>query len=93
MPTITIEAIHGDAEPRRWTLKERIVADNLASDHYAEYLIERLSWAIADAEAIESRPSDVDTDRQNAPRRVQLKTRPRGDRRPSPLGASTRVRP
>ena len=54
MPRIIIKAVHTDGKPRRWTLSERIVADNLASDHYAAQLIERLRWATADAEALES---------------------------------------
>jgi hypothetical protein len=60
MPRVIVEAVHADGEPRRWTLSERIVSDNLATDHYAEYLIERLSWATADAEAIEAGSADVD---------------------------------
>jgi hypothetical protein len=55
MPRITVHAIHADGEPRRWTLSERIVAENLDSDHYITQLIERLAWATADAEAQESR--------------------------------------
>jgi hypothetical protein len=42
MPRITIEAVNTDSGRRRWTLSERIVAENLASDHYAHHLIERL---------------------------------------------------
>jgi hypothetical protein len=60
MPRITVEAVHADGEPHRWTLSERIVADNLTSDRYADHLLERLSWATADAEAIESRSSEVE---------------------------------
>jgi hypothetical protein len=59
MPRITVQALHGDGEPRRWTLSERIVADNLDSDHYVTQLIERLSWATADAEALESQSADL----------------------------------
>ena len=54
MPRITIKAVHTDGKPRRWTLSERITTDNLASDHYATQLIDRLRWATADAEALES---------------------------------------
>jgi hypothetical protein len=56
MARITVQAVHADGEPRRWTLSERIVAGNLASEHYATQLLERLSWAAADAEALESAP-------------------------------------
>jgi hypothetical protein len=60
MARITVHAVHTDGEPRRWTLSERIVAANLDSGHYVAQLIERLSWATADAEAIES-PADDPT--------------------------------
>jgi hypothetical protein len=55
MPRITVHAVNSAGEPRRWTLSERIVAENLDSDHYIAQLIERLAWATADAEAQESR--------------------------------------
>jgi hypothetical protein len=55
MPRITVHAVNAPGEPRRWTLSERIVAENLDSDHYVTQLIERLVWAVADAEAQESR--------------------------------------
>jgi hypothetical protein len=53
MARITVEAVHADGEPRRWTLSERIVAENLVSDHYVAQLLERLVWATRDAEALE----------------------------------------
>jgi hypothetical protein len=56
MPRITVQAVNRPGEPRRWTLSERIVAENLDSDHYVSQLIERLAWATADAEAQESDP-------------------------------------
>jgi hypothetical protein len=54
MPRITVHAVNSPGEPRRWTLSERIVAENLDSDHYVNQLIERLTWATADAEAQEA---------------------------------------
>jgi hypothetical protein len=81
MPRIIVEAVHTDGEPRRWTLSERIVTDNLATDRYADHLIERLSWATADAEAIEAGASDVETDRQDGLRPGQLPRGSRDDRR------------
>ncbi len=69
MPRITIEAVHADGQPRRWTLSERVAAPNLDSDHYVAQLVERLGWATADAEAIEaqSAPSRA---WQSVPRRA-----------------------
>ena len=59
MARIVIQALHSDGELRRWTLSERIVAENLDSDHYVTQLVERLSWATADAEALESPSLDL----------------------------------
>jgi hypothetical protein len=80
MPRITVKAVHADGEPRRWTLSERIVTDNLASDHYATQLIERLRWATAEAEALEVQPTP-DSD-LSAPHRAARtrRTRPREQR-------------
>jgi hypothetical protein len=63
MARIIVQAVHGDGEPRRWTLSERTSADNLADEHYATQLLERLSWATADAEALES-SAPIRTDRR-----------------------------
>ena len=52
MARIVVQAVHADGELRRWTLSERIVAKNLDSDHYVAQLLERLTWAAADAEAL-----------------------------------------
>jgi hypothetical protein len=51
MARIVVQPVHPEGERRRWTLSERIVAENLESDHYVTQLIERLRWATADAEA------------------------------------------
>lgn len=67
MPRITVEAVHSDGKPRRWTLSERIVAENLDSDHYVAQLLERLIWATADAEALELPPADSGATRRARP--------------------------
>ena len=54
MPRIIVEALHTNGEPRRWTLSERVLTANLASDHYVYQLLERLTWATADAEGLEA---------------------------------------
>jgi hypothetical protein len=58
MARIVVHAVHSDGEPRRWTLSERIVPENLDSDHYVTHLIERLRWATADAHAEESQSAE-----------------------------------
>lgn len=65
MVRITVHAVHAYGVPRRWTLNERIVAEHLKSDHYAGQLLERLRWATADAEALESQAPDLNADLSN----------------------------
>jgi hypothetical protein len=74
MARILIQAVHSDGESRRWTLSERIVAENLSSDHYVTQLIDRLSWATADAETLESSTVDVVSQRDRETRRPRPTT-------------------
>jgi hypothetical protein len=66
MARIIVQAARRDGKPRRWTLSERFVPQNLADEHHATPRLERLRWATADAEALEShtpdRPADHDGD-------------------------------
>jgi hypothetical protein len=75
MPKIIVQAINADGEPRRWTLSERIVAENLESEHYAAQLMQRLAWAAADAEALESRSQGPGADSQAARGARPIRTR------------------
>jgi hypothetical protein len=61
MPKIIIQT-DLPPESRDVTLSERLVAANLESSHYTTQLIERLSWATADAEAIERAAGSSDPD-------------------------------
>jgi hypothetical protein len=79
MPRITVQAVHRPGEPRRWTLSERIVAENLDSDHYVSQLIERLAWATADAEAQESDPPHTPVGVERAHRPVRPKSTVSGE--------------
>ena len=94
MPRIIIEALNADGEPRRWTLTERIVAENLDSDDYVHQLTKRLSWATADAEDLEagfSKAGDNDpggTLRSSRAARTRSDSRARSRR----TSAETRVR-
>jgi hypothetical protein len=38
-------------------LDERIATDDLASDHFAAQLIERIGWALLDADGAERQPA------------------------------------
>jgi hypothetical protein len=62
MASITVHAVHADSELRRWTLSERIAGESLDGEHYATQLLGRVRWATADAEALEPRSADLDTD-------------------------------
>ena len=53
MPKITLLVERSD-QPGQMTLSERVVAAHLNDEHYAAQLLERLTWAAADAEALES---------------------------------------
>ena len=55
MPRIIIQAIPTGGEHADITLSERVAAANLNAPHYSAQLLERLTWATADAEARESR--------------------------------------
>ena len=59
MPKIIIQAIVSDGTPGPVTLDERAVPTDLHGDHYVLQLIERLGWALADAEEIEASHSSV----------------------------------
>ncbi len=58
MPRIIVETQSG-AQPIEVTLSERIVAANLDSAHYRSQLIERLAWATADAEELETQAAEA----------------------------------
>lgn len=63
MPRIIIQVSRPPSEHGRVTFSERVTADNLRSEHYAEQLLERLTWAITDAEEIETSPLSAKRDR------------------------------
>lgn len=54
MPTIIVQADTADGRPRSLTLVERALPAHLQSEHYLEQLIQRLSWAVRDAENVEA---------------------------------------
>ena len=53
MPTIVIHANTAHGAPRTVTLAERALPVRLHSSNYLEQLVERLSWALLDAERLE----------------------------------------
>jgi hypothetical protein len=88
VPRITIEAVHADNGPRQVTFSERIIVENLASEHYVRHLIERLDWATADAEDLEAGLVGLEESEPSGARRSPRVARPRGDR---PRSTSARL--
>ena len=52
MPQIIVRAAPGD-RPGAVTLQERVTGSDLNSDQFARQLVERMGWALLDAEDIE----------------------------------------
>jgi hypothetical protein len=53
---VTTEPV--DGVPAEVMLDEHIAPGNLASDHFAAQLVERIGWALVDAESAEHRLID-----------------------------------
>jgi hypothetical protein len=54
MPRIIIVAEDTDGRSQQVVMEERVVAAHFDSDHSTSQLIERLGWAIVDAENLET---------------------------------------
>jgi hypothetical protein len=53
MPTIIVQAENDQGHPTAVTLSERIVPAEVLSQHYLAQLVERVGWAVRDAEGLE----------------------------------------
>ena len=54
MPQIIVTADHGAAfEQGAVTFRERVTVADFESDHFGKQLVERLGWAVGDADAVE----------------------------------------
>ena len=76
MPTIIVRAHGSDGDLGTVTLVERAVPVDLHNEHYTERLIERLAWALHDAERLEARLTGTAADaarrrRSHSPQRVR----------------------
>jgi hypothetical protein len=58
MPRILITTETSETPDTLVMLDERIAASDLTSDHFAGHLIQRIAWALADAETTEHEPVD-----------------------------------
>ena len=64
MPRIIVTAESNSSEQATILLTERIAPSDLESDHFAAQLVERVGWAVLDADELEAavrdaRPSEV----------------------------------
>jgi hypothetical protein len=55
MPTITVHADNRQGQPTAITLTERLIPADVQSEHYLNQLVERVGWALLDAEELEAR--------------------------------------
>ena len=74
MPQIIVRAYTPDGIAGAVTLAERAVPTEQHNDHYVEQLIERVEWALIDAERLESQ-----LDRSQACRPPRAKTQRTSD--------------
>jgi hypothetical protein len=73
MPQIIVKAAPGEC-PGTVTLQERVNGSDLNSDHFARRLVERIGWALMDAE-------DLEESAERVGRRQRSGHTDRGDRR------------
>jgi len=57
MPRMLVTTESPDRSGRQVLLDEHVATSDLASQHFAAQLVERLGWALADAERVESHPA------------------------------------
>lgn len=55
MPTIIIQTESSNGHPAAVTMTERVVPADAHSEHYLAQLVERVGWALLDAEELEDR--------------------------------------
>ena len=86
MPQIIVAADPGTAFGEGdVTFRERVNVTDFESEHFAAQLIERLGWAVEDADQVESRAEDAD---RAEPRREPAHDPDREERRvDEPVGA------
>ena len=54
MPVIIVRPDDPETRGAVFTLSENVIPSELHDDHYLSQLIERLGWALVDAEALEA---------------------------------------
>jgi hypothetical protein len=56
VPRILVTTDGSDERQTAVVLQERVVPSDLESDHFSARLVERVGWALVDADEIEHRP-------------------------------------
>ena len=54
MPTIIVRPDGSSGDEHAFTLLESVIPSHLHDDHYINQLVQRLGWALVDAEDIEA---------------------------------------
>lgn len=54
MPTIIVQADNRQGQPASITLTERLIPADVQNEHYLSQLVERVGWALLDAEELEA---------------------------------------
>ena len=55
MPRMIVTTETPDRSDREVLMDEQVATTDLASDHFAAQLVERIGWALSDAETVEHR--------------------------------------
>lgn len=77
MPQIVVTAGNGiSARAGHEVLRERVAASDLESELFVSHLVERIEWALADADSIEARRGTVPTQAGGSPESSSRSPRP-----------------
>lgn len=57
---LVVTGSHGDSDAGTVVYRERINPSDLESDHFSGQLVERVGWAVVDADEIEQRGNRAD---------------------------------
>lgn len=79
MPQILVVADSPEETPGAIVYRERIACSDLESDHFSGQLVERVNWAVQDADRLERASKDAGPKLEDW---LASRSRPRGDRRP-----------
>ena len=77
MPRILVTTDASDGREKAVVLQERVASGDLESDHFSAQLVERLGWALVDADEIEHRtPSPEARPARRMVKRESTETQP-----------------